>query len=389
MHQIEEDLGTRLDWVAVDHYNTGHPHSHVVIRGKDDVGKDLVIAQDYITDGVRLRAQERATLELGPETDRELRDKLRAEITAERFTRIDRAMIEEASDGMLDLRPESGQTHADFDRTLRLGGVQTLERFGLAREIEPGVWRISEKLEPTLRALGERGDIIKTMHRALANRGIERAAGDYAIHRDRIDGGPIIGRVIDKGLPGDQLGDTLHLVVDGLDGRVHYLELADAAQGDEIKVGSIVEIGRTTAELRPADRNILAMTDPIDRLYRPSEHRAALDDTRLVQEGKAAEFIDAHIRRLEALRRAGIVERIDADHWHIPADYTERAQAYDTQRSRQLTVRVLSIVDLDAQVNANAATWLDRGLLNGYPTPIHNNALAQRSATHKHAVANG
>jgi len=375
MHQIEQDLGTPLDWVAVDHYNTGHPHSHVVIRGKDDLGKDLIIAQDYITDGVRLRAQERATLELGPETDRQLREKLRAEITAERFTRIDRAMIEEASNGILDLRPDAGQTHADFDRTLRLGRVQTLERFGLAREIEPGVWTISDGLEPTLRALGERGDIIKTMHRALANRGAERAAGDYAIHRDGIDDGPVIGRVIEKGLAGDQLGDNVHLVIDGLDGRVHYLEIANAAQADETKIGSTVEIGGAAAELRPADRNILAMTDPRDRVYRPSEHRVALEDTRLVREGKVEGFIDAHVRRLEALRRAGIVERIDADHWRIPDDYAERAQAYDSQRSRQLTVRVLSIIDLDAQVNANAATWLDHGLLNGYSAPIHDNGF--------------
>lgn len=375
IQQIADDLGTQLDWVAVDHYNTGHPHSHVVIRGKDDLGKDLIIAQDYITDGVRLRAQERATLELGPETDRELRDKLTAEISAERFTRIDRAMIDEASDGTLDLRPESGRTHADFDRTLRLGRVQTLERFGLARESEPGVWTISDKLEPTLRALGERGDIIKTMHRALAHRGVERAAGDYAIHRDRIDDGPVIGRVIDKGLPGDPLGDSLHLVIDGLDGRVHYIEIADAAQTDETKLGSIIEIGSTATELRPADRNILATTDPTERMYRPSEHRAALEDTRLVRERKAEGFIDAHVRRLEALRRAGIVERIDADHWRIPADYAERARAYDSQRSRQLTVRVLSIIDLDAQVHANAATWLDRGLLHGYSTPIHDNGF--------------
>ena len=63
MRQMEEDLGTRLDWVAVDHFNTGHPHSHVIVRGRDEQGKDLIIAQDYITDGVRLRAQERATLE--------------------------------------------------------------------------------------------------------------------------------------------------------------------------------------------------------------------------------------------------------------------------------------------------------------------------------------
>jgi len=66
MRQMEQDLGTRLDWVAVDHFNTGHHHTHVIVRKRYDQGKDLIIAQDYITDGVRLRAQERVTLELGP-----------------------------------------------------------------------------------------------------------------------------------------------------------------------------------------------------------------------------------------------------------------------------------------------------------------------------------
>src|SRR5262249_27357722 len=131
MRQMEEDLGTRLDWVAVDHFNTGHPHSHVIVPGRDDQGKDLIIAQDYITDGVRLRAQERVTLELGPETDRELRAKLEAEVSAERFARIDRAVLTEAEDGVLDLRPEAGQVHGDFDRSLRIGRLQTLERYGV------------------------------------------------------------------------------------------------------------------------------------------------------------------------------------------------------------------------------------------------------------------
>ena len=88
MRQMEKYLGTRLDWIAVDHFNTGHPHSHVLVRGRDDTGQDLIIAQDYITDGMRLRAQHLATLELGPETDLELRAKLQAEVAAERFTRI-------------------------------------------------------------------------------------------------------------------------------------------------------------------------------------------------------------------------------------------------------------------------------------------------------------
>ncbi len=182
MRQMEEDLGTRLDWVAVDHFNTGHPHSHVVIRGKDETGKDLIIAQDYITDGVRLRAQERATLELGPETDLELRPKLQAEISAERFTRIDRAMLEEATDRMLDLRPEAGQVRADFDRTLRIGRLQTLERYGLATEAEPGVWVLSEKLEPTLRELGRARRHRQGDQPRADDRGEERALGSYVLH---------------------------------------------------------------------------------------------------------------------------------------------------------------------------------------------------------------
>jgi type IV secretory pathway VirD2 relaxase len=79
-----------------------------------------------------VRAQERVTLELGLESDPELREKLQAEIGGERFTRIDRAMIEEAPGGSLNLRPEPGQVGADFDRTLRIGRLRTLERYGLA-----------------------------------------------------------------------------------------------------------------------------------------------------------------------------------------------------------------------------------------------------------------
>ncbi len=72
MRQMESDLGTKLDWVAADHFNTGHPHSHIVVRGKDDQGKDLVIARDYIAHGIRARASELITRELGPESELEV-----------------------------------------------------------------------------------------------------------------------------------------------------------------------------------------------------------------------------------------------------------------------------------------------------------------------------
>ncbi|MBY0318682.1 MAG: recombinase zinc beta ribbon domain-containing protein [Reyranella sp.] len=65
MKQMEADLGTRLDWIVVDHHNTGHPHTHILLRGVTDDGKMLNIAGDYIAHGVRERASEIVTLELG------------------------------------------------------------------------------------------------------------------------------------------------------------------------------------------------------------------------------------------------------------------------------------------------------------------------------------
>src|SRR3546814_11656721 len=104
MSRIEIDLGTKLDWVAVNHYNTVHPHVHVIVRGKDDLGENLVIIGDYLANGIRERASELTTLELGPVTEIEQTRKLSAEVDQGRFTRIDRAMTEEDDALFLGLR---------------------------------------------------------------------------------------------------------------------------------------------------------------------------------------------------------------------------------------------------------------------------------------------
>jgi hypothetical protein len=222
----------------------------VLIRGKDGSGKDLIIAQDYITDGMRIRAQERVTLELGRETDLELRQKLEAEMTVERFTRLDRILIEEVPTRVLDLRLDAGQLRADLDKTLFIGRLKTLERYGLAGEIEPGVWSFSGTLEPTLRELGERGDIVKAMKRALSERGEERALGSYVLHGAAPDE-PVVGRVIGKRLD-DELGERIGLVIDGTDGRVHHVALDANAEPPQTaaSAGSPRGCARPTATSR-------------------------------------------------------------------------------------------------------------------------------------------
>jgi type IV secretory pathway VirD2 relaxase len=377
MRQMEEDLGTRLDWVAIDHFNTGHPHSHVVVRGRDDLGKDLIIAQDYITDGLCIRAQERVTLELGPESDLELRRKLEAEMTAERFTRLDRILVEEVPSRRLDLRPEAGQLRADLDETLFIGRMKNLERYGLATQTEPGVWSFSEKLEPTLRDLGERGDIIKAINRALADRGEERAPASYVLH-DATMSEPVVGQVIDKRLA-DELGERIGLVIDGVDGRVHHVALADATSTEPPAMGNIVQIGRAGFRgPRPSDSNIAEVAGD-SGVYRPSAHRSLVESGAVRIPGDdSLSYVRSHVRRLEALRRAGIVERIDADHWRIPEDFVSRAAGYDARRGAQASIRILTTLDLERQIASDGATWLDRELASRQRIPLTEAGFGQQ-----------
>jgi type IV secretory pathway VirD2 relaxase len=358
MRQMEKDLGTKLDWVAADHFNTGHPHTHVIVRGRDDLGKDLIIAQDYLSYGLRLRAQELVTLELGPETDREWRRRLRAEVSAERFTRIDRALMAEAKEHALDLRPQTGQVRADFDDTLRIGRLQVLARYGLAQETEPGVWNLSEDLEPTMRALGERCDIVKALNRALGARGQQRGLESYDL-----DGGEssIVGRLIDKRAT-DVFGRSIGFVIDGIDGRLHHVKLHDPLAAEEVPIGAIVEVRHDTSRCR-TDGNIAQIAGDTGE-YRASLHRAHAEAANLrAQDGDYDAFVGAHVHCLEALHRAGIVTRLDADRWMIPSDFEDRAAAYDAARGNQARVRILCVYDLDRQITSDGATWLDRELV--------------------------
>ena len=264
MKAMEADLGTRLDWIAVDHHNTGHPHTHILLRGVTEDGKILNIAGDYIAHAVRERASEIVTLELGRQTEQEVSRQLEREVDAERFIRLDRMLIaeQEAGDALADLRPDRDMLEtARRNRALLIARVRRLESMGLATEVETGRWSISPRAEPTLREMGERGDIIKTMHRALADHDLadERAPTQYVTHGARISE-PIVGRVLAKGLACDEMGDRLHLVIDGVDGRTHYVETADAARLEDIRRGHIVALdpAPTKAEPRPADLNVHA-----------------------------------------------------------------------------------------------------------------------------------
>src|SRR5258705_10095412 len=245
MKQMETDLGTKLDWIAVDHHNTGHPHTHILVRGVTEDGKTLNIAGDYIAYGIRERVSEIVTRELGRQTELEVTKQLEREVDADRFTGLDRMLIaEQQGREFTNLRPDQDMRDTfRQNRALLIERARKLERMGLASEIDTGKWIVSPKAEPALRELGERGDVIKTMHRALEHEGLaeDRHPARYVLHRENATE-RIVGRVLDKGLGGDEMGERVRLVIDGVDGRVHHIEM-DAAWAEDVGRGMIVVAG--------------------------------------------------------------------------------------------------------------------------------------------------
>jgi type IV secretory pathway VirD2 relaxase len=240
MRDAERDLGSRLDWVAVDHWNTDNPHIHVLVRGRTDDGADLVISRDYISHGLRNRAAERVTLELGPRTAQEIRAGLESEVGAERWTSLDRSLRDMADEGggVADLRPGGADEDPELRRLL-VGRAARLERLGLAEQVGPAQWTLKSGLEPTLRDLGARGDIIKTMHRAMSGGDRDPNVASFAMHGEE-PSAPILGRLVERGLD-DELKGTAYVVVDGIDGRTHHVVFPDLDVTGDAKPGAIVE----------------------------------------------------------------------------------------------------------------------------------------------------
>lgn len=350
MQRMTTDLETRLDWVAVDHWDTDNPHTHIVLRGRagDGRGKvqDLVIAPDYMAYGMRVRASELATEWLGPRTELDIRQGLLREVEQERLTSLDRTLLRHATADIVDLTQQPNDRQR---QTVLRARLQRLEAMELVRRIDANHWRLSPSMQQTLTTMGERGDILRTMHKAL--RGEQRE-----MVLETAPATPVLGRIAAKGLA-DELNDRGYLVVDGIDGRAHYVRLPVGADLAALPVGGIVEV-KSAGRERAVDRNIAGIAR--EGLYRSVDHLVQLR-----QEGVAdpQTAVDAHVRRLEALRRSGAVERMADGVWRITPDFLSRTQAHDAQRAAGGTIELRSYLSIEQQVRAQGVTWLDHQMV--------------------------
>ena len=314
MTDVARDLGTKLDWIAVDHWNTDNPHIHVLIRGRAEDGQDLVISRDYISRGFRDRAAERVTLELGPRSERDIQSALEREVEAERWTSLDRALRVAADEGagVADLRPNASGEDLSL-RRLMVGRAARLERLGLADQVAPGCWTLKPGIEDKLRDLSIRGDVIKTMHRAMSVRGREPDVSGFALHGEEPTD-PVLGRLVERGLH-DELKGSAYAIVEGIDGRTHHIRFTDIEMTGDAAPGAIVE-ARSYDDAQGRKRLSLATRSDLSieaQVTAPGatwiDRQLLARDSIVASSGFGSEVREAMDRRVDYLASEGLARR--------------------------------------------------------------------------------
>jgi type IV secretory pathway VirD2 relaxase len=347
MAQVERDTGRRLEWAAVNHYDTDHPHAHLIVRGVDRDGRELRLDRGYISNGLRSRAQELATEELGPRLDVDVRRSLDREVTQARFTSLDRELERRAQDGRVEGR---SRRHAGrIDESLLVARLEHLEALRLADRVAPASWTLQQGWQEQLRELAARGDILKQIHMAVGgDRSRYRIVRDRAaLQTDGIGGSRVVsGRVASKGLS-DELKGTFYAVVETPTGHAYHVAL-DRRTVDTVQRGDILSFTtKPETPVRPVDRHIAEVARAQGGFYTLVRTAGA--------EPAAPEW------RLRELERTGLVTPEAPDRWKVSPNLLEKLA--ERQREAPVRQRVLlrkEPLSLQGQIRHPGPVWLDR-----------------------------
>ncbi|HVV53299.1 MAG TPA: DUF3363 domain-containing protein, partial [Polyangia bacterium] len=333
MNQVENDLGRRLIWAAVNHHNTASPHVHIDVRGVDTDGQEVRIDSDYIKHHMRWRAQEIVTRELGPRTDLEYSRAREEDIRAERVTVLDRFLGEHIQpDGTVTLKRLLSRPGPEGRNCV--ARLQALKQLELAIEQQPGIWRMAEGWKESLARLGQQNDRIERLYPIVGEQ-----AADYRFVDPKVPLSTFEAVVVGKGLH-DELSGQMFVAARAAGDRGYYIplrpEVAENLQRDDrIRVGFATE-----KWLKPADEIIARVARENGGVYDPGQHQRALEDLPGRRPGEAApspvDLVTGNVRRLERLAAYGLASRLPDGRWRVPSDLVSQLESRERTHPRQL-----------------------------------------------------
>jgi hypothetical protein len=228
------------------HSNTQHPHAHVALRGIAN-GSELRLDRDYIKHGIRRRAEDECTAQLGFRTYQDALEAEKREVVQVRFTSLDRQIAKS--------RSSAGQAFFRFDLSAR-SRVQVrnrlfvLQELGLAHRVDENVWDVKSDFDAVLRGmqkLSDRQRMIAAYGSLLSN---PMLPVRYTPTNEISElSGRVIGHAQDDG------ASRPVMILEGTDGIVHVIPHDEAIERYRAKgrlgVGQVVRLkridGRVTA----------------------------------------------------------------------------------------------------------------------------------------------
>ncbi|WP_321473451.1 DUF3363 domain-containing protein [uncultured Paludibaculum sp.] len=261
MERMENDLGTKLEWVAVSHFNTEHPHVHIALRGIREDRSALELSRDYIRHGIRAIAEDLCTRQLGHRTQLDANESERREIQERRFTSLDRAI---SRAGVVEEGPV-GQTAEQFV-VRRPGQIPTrareqhidarllvLQQMGLAEPTGSQDWLVRRDFETVLKAMQRTNDRQKMLasHGALLS---DERLPLVVTDMRRLKS--VEGRVLGHGEEeARQSAGRHYLLLEGTDAKVHLIyytpEMEEARSRGKLQMNSFVRLQKQFVDGRP------------------------------------------------------------------------------------------------------------------------------------------
>ena len=250
--QAERNLGTPLEWVAVTHFNTEHPHVHLVVRGRRNDGAALTLPRSYVQHGLREAAGKACTLQLGPRTELDAIAAEEREVSERRYTSLDRTIERLAHDGgdSRFLHIQTAPVPADVRQQHVSSRLAALQTMGLAEPVASNEWHVRRDFQTVLRAMQRANDRQKMLAgkgSLLSDERLQIVVTNARQIRE------LQGRVLIHGE--EEQGSRHYMLLEGTDARVHLLyytpEMEDARSQGKLRVNNFVRLRRQFVNGQP------------------------------------------------------------------------------------------------------------------------------------------
>ncbi len=247
MSRMERDLDTRLEWAAVVHHNTEHPHVHIALRGIREDGTELRLERGYIQHGLRAHAEDLCTAQLGYRTELDAAEAQRREVTQQRFTSLDRVILRNAA-----ADNDTEHLWAAPASDYVAARLRFLSTMGLSDPSSNNRWRVRRDLETILRAMQRAGDRQKALAAHAEMLSDPRLPLVVTNARDISE---LDGRVLGHGE--DESTGRAYLLLEGTDAKVHFIyqngAIAEARRAGKLRAGSFARFRRNSTRLEILD----------------------------------------------------------------------------------------------------------------------------------------